>query len=52
MSKSDASPLFVNKVRVLKAEELEKIVGARYSSASFGRYKGPSGPDNQSKDFG
>jgi hypothetical protein len=48
---SPTQSMFINPVRVLKADELEKVVGARYESASqFGRYKRVSWVDNQMKD--
>ena len=48
---SPTQSVFINPVRVLKADELEKVVGARYESASqFGRYKRVSWVDNQMKD--
>lgn len=46
MTNSDS--VFVNPVRVLKAEELEKIVGARSSVAQY-RMKGTGGNDNHNR---
>lgn len=55
MSKFDqpdaGKSIFVTPVRVLKADELEQIVGARYEAQPFGRYKSSGGPDNQQKDW-
>jgi len=44
------SSMFASRVRTMKADELEKIVGAG-AKHTFGRYKTKGGPDNQSKDW-
>lgn len=46
----DTDSVFVSGLRVLKAEELEKVVGAQYNVKPGGRYKSFGGPDNASKD--
>jgi hypothetical protein len=53
MSKIEkSSPVFVSRVRVMKADELEKIVGAGSGPAwQGGRYKTTSGVDNQKKEW-
>lgn len=44
------SSMFASRIRTMKADELEKIVGAG-SKNSFGRYKTKLGPDNAAKDW-
>lgn len=52
MSKSDdtGKSIFVSPIRVLKADELENIVGARHIPKPGGRYKQTGGPDFAAKD--
>lgn len=43
------SSMLVNGIRVLRADELEKIAGARTYAGNNGRMKGAVGPDHHQK---